>query len=88
MALLYQPYQSAIISIDDLELPAPDEEEQSFRELWRIFYDTIEIQGRHNPKCRQSHLPKRYWKYMTEFGDSQIKYPGQLKNDLMRKISQ
>lgn len=71
MALIYHPYQSAVIPIDDLELPEPDEEERAFRKLWRIFYDTIEIQGRHNPKCRMSQMPKRYWKYMTEFGDAQ-----------------
>ena len=67
MALVYQPYQSTIIPIEVLEMPEPDAEEQSFRELWRLFYDTIEVQGRHNPECRMSHMPKRYWKYMTEF---------------------
>ncbi|MDF2499731.1 MAG: putative metabolism protein [Anaerosporomusa subterranea] len=73
MALAYQPYQSAVIPIDALELPEPDEQEQSFRDLWRLFYDTIEIRGRHNPTCRMSHMPKRYWKYMTEFGSAQPK---------------
>ncbi len=68
MALIYQPYKQAIISIDELQMPIPDEDEQSIRKLWQLFYDTIEIKGRHNPKCRMSHMPKRYWKYMTEFG--------------------
>ena len=45
----------------------PDEEERKFRALWRSFYDTIEIRPRHNEKCRMTLLPKRYWKYMTEF---------------------
>jgi len=67
MALVYQLHQSTIIPIEALEMPEPDEQEQSFRELWRIFYDAIEVQGRHNPQCRMSHMPKRYWKYMTEF---------------------
>jgi probable DNA metabolism protein len=66
MALLYQPYKPTIISVEELQMPEPDEEEQSIRELWRLFYDTIEIQGRHNPRCRMSHMPKRYWKYLTE----------------------
>lgn len=70
MGLVYQPYQSAVIPIGALELPAVDEEEQTFRELWQLFYDTIAIQGRHNPACRMSHMPKRYWKYMTEFDRS------------------
>ena len=67
MALVYQPYQSAFIPLDTLEVPEPDEQEQAFRQLWQLFYQTIEIQGRHNPTCRRSHMPKRYWKYMTEF---------------------
>lgn len=67
MALIYQPYRSKIISADDFQMPEPDEEERSFRELWRLFYSTIEVQGRHNPKCRMSHMPKRYWSCMTEF---------------------
>jgi len=71
MALAYKPYQYAIIPIEDLRLPEPDEEEQSFRKLWRLYYDTIEVQGRHNPQCRMNHMPKRYWKYMTEFGCAQ-----------------
>ncbi len=68
MGLIYQPYQAAIVPIEALDLPEADEYELEFRELWQLFYNTIEIQGRHNPQCRMSHMPKRYWKYMTEFG--------------------
>lgn len=68
MALVYRPHQFRIVPIEALQLPEPDEEEQTYRELWQLFYKTIEIQGRHNPKCRMSHMPKRYWEYMTEFG--------------------
>ncbi|MBP2634496.1 MAG: putative metabolism protein [Firmicutes bacterium] len=67
MALVYQPYQSAIIPLAELEVPKADETEQTFRDLWQLFYDTIAIQGRYNPKCRMTHMPKRYWKHMTEF---------------------
>ena len=73
MALIYRPYQASIIPLEALELPEADENEQAFRELWRIFYDSIAIQGRYNLKCRMSHMPKRYWKYMTEFGKTQEK---------------
>ncbi len=68
MGLVYQPYQAAVIPIDNLEFPEADEQEQAFRALWRLFYDTIEVPGRHNPQCRMTQMPKRYWKYMTEFG--------------------
>jgi len=78
MGLIYQPYQSAVIPIATLEMPEADEEEQGFRELWRVFYDTIAIQERHNPECRRSHMPMRYWKYMTEFGSGQKNLPPKL----------
>jgi len=71
MGLIYQPYKSAVLPIDALEIPEADEEEQTFRELWRLFYDTIAIEGRYNPRCRMSHMPMRYWKNMTEFGSPQ-----------------
>lgn len=70
MGLIYQPYRAKIIPIDRLELPEADAEEQTFRDLWKLFYDTIAIKERYNPICRMSHMPKRYWKNMTEFGQS------------------
>lgn len=65
--LIYQPRQWAIVPMEDVTLPPPDEQELRYRRLWRRFYDTIEIQGRHNPKLRQTHMPRRYWNTMTEF---------------------
>lgn len=73
MALVYKPYRSAIVPIEALELPEADEEEQAYRELWQLFYRTIEVEGRHNPRCRMGHMPKRYWKYLTELSASQPK---------------
>ena len=37
------------------------------RELWKLFFKTIEIEGRHNPRCQMTMMPKRYWGCMTEF---------------------
>ncbi|TWH52045.1 TIGR03915 family putative DNA repair protein [Sporomusa sp. KB1] len=87
MGLVYQPYQSAVIPIGALELPAVDEEEQTFRELWQLFYDTIAIQGRHNPECRMSHMPKRYWKYMTEFDRIQKNITPKLPSSSVKLLS-
>lgn len=41
--------------------------ESEYRKMWKKFYDTIEIKERHNGRCRMTHMPKRYWKFMTEF---------------------
>ena len=52
---------------DSLELPEPSEEEEKFRNLWRLFYDTIAVEGRINHKLRRGNMPMRYWPNMTEF---------------------
>ena len=54
-------------TVDDFHISAPGQEERDFRALWRRFYDTVAIQGRENPRCRMTHMPKRFWGDMTEF---------------------
>lgn len=73
MALIYGNNSMTITSVEELELPCPDENEIKFRSLWKLFYDTIEIKGRHNPRCRKNHMPKRYWRYLTELAHEDIK---------------
>ena len=40
--------------------------ETEYRKLWKKFYDSVEIKERHNEKCRMTHMPKKYWKNITE----------------------
>ncbi len=67
MALVYRPYEWAIVPMTGLEMADPDAEEMRCRTLWREYYDAIAVEGRENPRCRMSHMPKRYWRFMTEF---------------------
>lgn len=67
MALVYKPYEYHIIPMEGFEMASPDGEEARYRALWQEFYDAIAIPGRYNPRCRMSHMPKRYWEHMTEF---------------------
>lgn len=67
MALVYRPFEWAIVPMESFEMAPPDSEEAYYRALWKEFYDAIAIPGRYNPRCRMSHMPKRYWKFMTEF---------------------
>ena len=53
--------------MEDFQLGPAGERELAYRRLWRSFYDTISIQGRENPRCRMTQMPKRYWGRMTEF---------------------
>ena len=68
-ALLSRPGRWAILPAEQFRPGPAGEEELAFRRLWRSFYDTIAIEGRYNPKCRMTHMPKRYWGCMTEFQD-------------------
>ena len=67
MGLIYEPYEVEIIPIERLDLPKIDELEEKMRELWKLFFKTIEIEGRHNLRCQMTMMPKRYWNSMTEF---------------------
>ena len=68
-ALVYRPGQSVIIPLDEFTLPETDNIEMTYRRLWQRFYDTIAIKERNNPRGRMSHMPKRYWKHLTEFSE-------------------
>ena len=59
--------QREFFQADRLDLPEPSEQEERYRELWRLFYDTIAVEGRVNLKLRRGHMPMRYWPNMTEF---------------------
>ncbi len=67
MALIHKPGVMGIVPAEEYVMPRPGQEELRFRALWRLFYDTIEVEGRHNPRTRMGHMPKRYWRCMTEF---------------------
>lgn len=67
MALIHKPGTMGIVPAEQFVMPKPGQEELRFRALWRLFYDTIEVEGRHNPRTRMGHMPKRYWRCMTEF---------------------
>lgn len=41
--------------------------EDEYRELWKVFFNTIGIESRYNPKCQQNHMPEWYRRNMTEF---------------------
>jgi len=66
-ALFHQPGKWAILPVEDFQMGPAGETELEYRRMWRSFYHTIAIQGRENPKCRMTHMPKRYWAMMTEF---------------------
>ena len=52
--------------MEELTLPPASPEEVAFRRMWKRYYDTVAIAQRENPVCRRTHMPKRYWNWLTE----------------------
>lgn len=65
-ALIYENRKKQIIRAEGLVPPPPTADEQYYRSLWKQFYDTIAITARENPRCRMTHMPKRFWENLTE----------------------
>lgn len=42
-------------------------QERETRDLWRLYFQTIAIRERTNPRCQKNFMPARYWKNLTEF---------------------
>lgn len=75
-AVLYSGGVHQFLPLKELKLPRAEDGELLYRKLWTRFYDTVSIEGRYNPACRQSHMPKRYWGTMTEFqAENQVALP-------------
>ena len=41
-------------------------EEVDYQSLWRVYFKSTDIPERRNMKLHLQHVPKRYWKYLTE----------------------
>lgn len=41
-------------------------QEENFQELWKHYFNSVNIKERKNTKLHVKHMPKRYWKFLTE----------------------
>ncbi|WP_299184300.1 TIGR03915 family putative DNA repair protein [uncultured Aquimarina sp.] len=41
-------------------------DELEFQQLWKTYFNNVNIKSRKNSKLHIQHLPKRYWKYLIE----------------------
>lgn len=47
-----------------------DPSEIEFQQLWQQYFKSTNISSRKNMKLHLQHVPKRYWKYLTEKSDT------------------
>ncbi len=67
-ALIHTPEKTAIIPVENLELPDCSED-RFYSGLWKNYYRHIAIASRYNPTCRRTHMPKRFWQYLPEVAE-------------------
>ncbi|SHJ91834.1 TIGR03915 family putative DNA repair protein [Pseudozobellia thermophila] len=46
--------------------PALQDEEHAYQDLWNNYFKSTNIKSRINLKLHTQHVPKRYWKYLSE----------------------
>lgn len=66
ICLLYNGAQYKIVDATNLKVPNISEKEQKYQELWKMFFKTIAISERKNPRCQMQYMPKKYWKDLVE----------------------
>ncbi|MCC8153087.1 MAG: TIGR03915 family putative DNA repair protein [Tannerellaceae bacterium] len=42
------------------------QDEKLFQKLWQGYFKSLTIKERINPKFQRQHMPRRFWKYLTE----------------------
>lgn len=70
-ALFSAGFHWSVEPVEDFHIGPAGEEERAWRRLWKSFFNTIAIEGRTNPKCQATHMPKRYRHVMTEFQEEE-----------------
>lgn len=65
-ALLHEEGRCRLVALEGWTPEAAGKQEQQYRALWKLFYDTVAVAERENPRCRMSHMPRRYWNHLTE----------------------
>lgn len=66
LAGVYNTKEWFIVSTEDMQIPALSTDEINYRRLWKGFYDAVAIRERINPALRRQHMPKRFWRNITE----------------------
>ncbi|WP_020538664.1 TIGR03915 family putative DNA repair protein [Lewinella cohaerens] len=72
--IYYDQQQTEFVSFADdhalqyRQLPANmmAEQEVEYQVLWKSYFDSVNIKERKNPKLHLQHVPRRYWKYLSE----------------------
>lgn len=66
LCFLYNCKEYRIINSKNITIPSLSTDEITYQELWKLFFNTIAIRERINPKCQMQFMPKKYWQDLIE----------------------
>lgn len=66
LCFLYHNGNYRIVDGANITLPKLSENEIAYQELWKLFFNTIAIRERTNPKCQMNFMQKKYWQDLIE----------------------
>ena len=71
--LYYNLHDTEFISLEFSSVKNPgnvvtafNEDEEIYQHLWKNYFTSVNIPARKNTKLHLRHIPKRYWKHLTE----------------------
>ena len=62
----FPPEDLTALKLGKLSDEQLSDEELFFQQMWKEYFRSITIKERLNLKLQRQHMPKRYWKYLTE----------------------
>jgi len=66
-ALVHSGGKTVIAPVENVEIPEDAAMgDPVYSRLWKEYYKNTAIMERYNPKCRMTHMPKRFWPNMLE----------------------
>ncbi len=69
-ALLHDTGAVHFVGAPQTALPVAEDEE-AWQQLWKTYYHAVDIPERRNLALRARHMPRRYWKHLTEIDERQ-----------------
>ncbi len=63
---IYDTKDKYIVSAEAFVPPDKSDNEEEFEKMWKLFYDTIGIKERKNPKLMKQMMPARYFRHYWE----------------------
>ena len=66
LCFIYNTQEYKIIDSKNIQIPEISENEKYYQDLWKMFFKTIAIKERKNPRCQMQFMPKKYWQDLIE----------------------